>query len=460
MRAKHAAAMLIWLWGCDEAQTQDPDPEESAGAAAFASCVYVNSFSSTEECKEYRGAAWTEASASSDCMAPMIGADPGTFALATSCTYPSTLGECVIDGGTDDELALIFPGDDAGSCGGVAMGCGFAQGTFVPSAICDETEPVDPPPSAGVFVPFEQVCVEPLAGEPAGASEGQVCTWQAISACTEEGREYTEYASCDPVLTQRPYVPYTITPTTSTDDPRLDDAAWVAELDWVTEQVSSCACVCCHSTEAAPNGPSGWYIEADPIWVDLLDDDGLAMLAGWVDSTAFGAFDAAQNNGFDRSTTGLPTSDIPRMQAFLEGELTRRGLSRADFADTPPFGGFLYDQLFYTPSACANGEGVARDGTVTWVGGAARYLYVLEADANSPGVPPNLDTPDGTLWRLDVSPDAEALASGVAYGTTPAGTTQKVPAGTEALALVPGETYYLVALRDIYQPATRCLFTY
>jgi hypothetical protein len=216
--------------------------------------------------------------------------------------------------------------------------------------------------------------------------------------------------------------------------------------------------VCCHHTEIAPDGASGWHVDDDAIWTDGLDDDGLAMLAGWVDSTAFGAFEPEDNNGFDRHTTGLPTTDVPRMVAFLEGELGRRGLARPDFATTPPFGGILFDQLFYEPGPCASGTGVGADGSVEWEGGAARYVYVLERDAMSPGVPPNLDTPDGTLWRLDVAPTADALPSGVDYGSEPSGSFQAVPASGAAPTLVSGTTYYLVVLRDVYQPIERCLF--
>lgn len=182
------------------------------------------------------------------------------------------------------------------------------------------------------------------------------------------------------------------------------------------------------------------------------------MLAGWVDSTAFGAFDPEDNNGFDRSVTGVPTTDVPRMAAFLEAELARRGRTRADFAETPPFGGVLYDQLFYEPGPCEDGVGIDADGTVTWTGGPARYLYVLEADASSPGVPPNLDLPDGTLWRLDVAHTAQPLPSGVRYGDAPAGSRVAWPPSGVAPALEPGRPYYLVALLDVYLPATRCVF--
>jgi hypothetical protein len=47
----------------------------------------------------------------------------------------------------------------------------------------------------------------------------------------------------------------------------------------------------------------------------------------------------------------------------------------------------------------------------------------------------------------------------VAYGSEPDGASQSWPVDGDAPALVAGQTYYLVALLDIYQPATRCLFT-
>ncbi|MCB9664841.1 MAG: proteinase inhibitor [Alphaproteobacteria bacterium] len=430
-------------------------PEVVAG-----SCLYTNAFSRAEECKEYRGAAWTAETADADCQAPLAAAGPGTFTADAPCSDDGLLGTCTLAGGTDEEAVLHFPGSDPDACSGLRLGCSFAEGELALEPICDGAGGGGA--TGGVFKPFEQTCAQPVDGEPAGAAaDGEVCTWGAISACTEEGRRYDDYASCDDVRTQRPYVPSAKQAGTPANDPRLTDDAYLAELDWVTSQVESCACICCHSTASAPGGAtSDWWLEAEPLWIDTLDDDGLGMLAGWVDSTAFGAFDPADNNGFDRSTTGLPTTDVGRMLTFLEGELARRGLTRDDFTDTRPFGGPLYDQLVYTPSACAAGEGVAGDGTITWNGGAARYVYVMEPDAAAPGVPPNLDLPDGTLWRLDVAYDADPVASGLAYGSTPEGTVQAWPETGAAPALQAGTAYYLYVLRDVYQPLARCTFTF
>ena len=444
--------------GQDPAVDQDSGEATDGGDAVAGRCTYVNPFSQGAECKEYTGSGWDLSAAQADCAAPMPGAGAGSFEAELACDREGILGECFVG---DDDLAtvLVFPGDDQGSCSGVELGCGFAGGDFVHAEVCAGGGGGGGG-SLSVFQPFEQVCVDPLDGEPAGQSaDGQVCTWEAIYGATEEGRRYIDYASCEPVLTQRPYWPASATADTAPDDPRLSDATWQAEFSWMTAQVESSACVCCHSTDLAPDGPSGWYLEAGPIWIDTLDDDGLAMLAGWVDSTAFGAFDAEDNNGFDRSTTGLPTTDVPRMQAFLEGELRRRGLDLDDFSETPPFGGPLYDQLFYTPEACVTGQGITADGRIQWTGGDARYIYLLQPDSMNPGVPPNLDLPEGTIWRFDVAWDADPVASGLRYGELPPGTRQAFPEDAEAPVLQPGDQLYLYVLRDIYQPITRCTFT-
>jgi len=388
----------------------------------------------------------------------MPGASAGSLSLDAGCDRSSILGECLIDTGLPEETVLVFPGEAGDPCDGLSIGCGFAGGEFIPSELCD-AEAVAPS-SDNVFKPFERVCVEPLAGEAAGQSEnGLVCTWEAISASTEEGRYFADYASCETVLTQRPYYPIAAEAPAAPDDPRLDDPAWVAEYNWVTEQVRASACICCHTEAESPNGePSGWFLEAGPIWTETLDDDGLAMMAGWIDSTAFGAFDPADNNGFAREITGMPSTDPDRMKAYFAGELARRGLSEADFTNAMPFGGPLYDQLQYEPTACSGSEGVAADGTVTWTGGEARYVYILEAQANPPGVPPNLDLPMGTLWRLDVDYDADPVESGITYGGQPSGTAQAWPQTGTPPVLASGESYFLYVLADVYVPLTRCLF--
>ena len=447
------APFVLLLSACPEPEA-DPNIADPLG-----SCVYVNGFSDKEECREFYGSDWSVQAMQEQCEAPVPGSEPGLFEAGVGCDYAAILGECVIDPGTVEASVIVFPGDDPADCSGLPVGCSFAGGEFVPGPPCGGEVPI-PPAEITPFEPFEQVCMDPLPGEPEGLGpDGQVCTWEAISASTEEGRYFADYASCETVLTQRPYWANAVEADTPEDDPRYADEEWQTELEWITGQVEASACVCCHSAELAPGGASGWFLEADGLWVDTLDDDGMAMLAGWIDSTAFGAFEPEHNNGFSRELTGLPSTDPPRTLAFFEKELQRRGVLRSDFADAEPFGGPLADQLSYEPGACTGGSGVGADGRVTWVGGPARYLYVLEDGSANPGVPPNLDLPDGTLWRVDVAPDGTPVSSGVTYGAAPAGSSQAFPPAGAPEALVSGQDYYLYALLDIAQPLTRCIFT-
>lgn len=419
-------------------------------------CDYTSPFTQSPECREYVGTAWTDADVTAAC------ADlSGDLGIGEACRADDVLGRCILDGGTDRELHIVAYGTDPETCGTQKTGCEvFGGGDWEPAAICGDD---DGGGSSGlpVFEPPVLVCRDPLPGEPPGQGEnGQVCTWQSISGCTEEGRHFEDYASCDSVYTQRPYYYAPTAERPVQPDPRMDDDAFVAELDWVRSQVEASACICCHSESITPNGPSNWYVDAGGNWLETFYDSGLALGAGWIDSSAFGAHPPQDNNGFDRSI-GIPSTDPLRMQAFFIAELEHRGLEPDDFADAVPFGGPLYTQLVYEPSACENGEGVDPDGTLRWTGGDARYVYVLDAGSGNPTVPPNLDLPEGTRWRIDVPVEGTPVASGdVRYGQLPAGVQQRFPSQGNPSALQPGQSYYLYVTRDVAQPITRCLFTF
>ncbi|HEY6878795.1 MAG TPA: hypothetical protein VI299_12285, partial [Polyangiales bacterium] len=111
------------------------------------------------------------------------------------------------------------------------------------------------------------------------------------------------------------------------------------------------------------------------------------------------------------------------------------------------------------PVACA-AEGVTPEGRIVWTGGDARYVYVMREESENPGVPPNLDLPEGTLFRLDVLASDPPVASGVPYGTTPAGTFQMYPERERAPELVPGTRYHLYVLADVAVPLVNCVFTF
>jgi len=352
-------------------------------------------------------------------------------------------------------------GTDTSLCAAGENACvAFLSGTFEGIGIC-EGDPMTPPPSVGsAFIqPFEE-CREPLAGEPEGAGpDGEVCTQNAISGCTEPGRRFDDYASCDVVRSQRPYYPYSVGEVASSDDPRLADDTYMTDMRWLTEEVEACACICCHSSEGATDGASGWDIHQGPLWIDSVSDNALAMLAGFSPSDDFGAYSPEENNGFNRTDVGLPSTDVARLQTFLLAELERRGRDRTWAEAVAPFGGPLVTQANYEPEACADGIGVDAEGQLQWAGGAARYVYVLESGSANPGVPPNRDRPDGTLWRLDVSHTDPGINSGITYGVTPEGATQAWPTEGAPPALETGREYYLYVLFDIAVPITRCLFT-
>jgi hypothetical protein len=431
------------------------------GPGFTASCVYMNAFSRSQECRDYIDPSWTERLVATDCTNAM-----GTLRMGMACSTAGALGQCTIDLPNSNATRITFPGTDAAQCEATQRGCTvFARGMFTPLGACtgtvsaDAGAPSDASATGGVFLPATRVCRDPLPGQsPGRGPNGQVCTWNSIAASTEEGRRFDDYASCANVRTQRPYYPARAGASRG-DDPRMRDPAYTAELAWVRGQIDASGCVCCHSTRTVGMGTSNWYLEAPGNFMDTFFDTGLALGAGWIDSRSFGAYPPAENNGFDRINSGFPTTNPARMRAFFEAELRNRGRTRESFAGAEPFGGPIYDQLVYRPSACANGIGVDSTGALNWTGGRARYLYVLDATADSPGVPPNLDLPMGTRWFVNVPPTAQPFSSGITYGTLPANAAQRFPAMGAPAALAPGQTYYLYVLADIGIPLTRCLFT-
>jgi hypothetical protein len=432
----------------DEPVEDEPEPEATAQGR---SCQYTSPFTQGPECVDYLGESWDDEAARADCDERL-----GMYAAAQACSNDDVLGRCRLMADTPEEHETVSYGLDAASCEEFAMGCTiFGGGTWTDGPRCEGDEPTGTgrPP----FIQPILVCRDPVEGEPPGASaNGQVCTWQATQGCTEEGRDFRDYADCEVIQAQRPYYPYPANDAIPSDDARLDDPSYAAELAWVREQITASSCVCCH-TDTAPMGPSNWSIDAPANWMSTFFDTGLAFGAGWIDSTAFGAYAPEDNNGFDRSV-GFPSTDPDRMQRFFAEELAHRGRTPADFAEEPPFGGPLYDQLVYEPEGCTQGERIDPDGTIHWSGGAARYVYVLEKGSRSPTVPPNLDRPEGTLWRIDVPPDGDPLASGsVRYGDLPTGTVQQIPADGPPAALTPGREYYLYVTADVIFPITRCL---
>lgn len=312
----------------------------------------------------------------------------------------------------------------------------------------------------GVFIPPYQTCRPSLDGTPGAGPDGLVCTQVAISGATEAGRYFADYGSCAVVRTQRPFWVEPPAAAQDPNDPRLNDAQYMAELAWAKSQVEATGCVCCHDSRLNDGRVGQWDVNADPVWIRSLSDTGLALFGGFADSSVLGAYPTGDNNGFQRASTGIPSTDAARMLDFILSEMAFRGLTAEQAMAVAPFGGPIYEASVAVAGSCGEGQGVDPDGTIYWTGGRARYVFVQEEDAANPGVPPNLDLPAGTLWRLDVRPDSDALATGLAYGSRPEGTSQRVPAGGLAPELVVGKRYKLNVQLDVGFGITNCIFTF
>lgn len=428
-------------------------------------CDLINPFSLESECKQYIGAGWTASSAQADCEAGQYSqqAQPGVFSEGT-CSLESLLGTCRVESDPQSAFSLALGGNNPDFCSTTARACvNFIGGSFETAEVC-AGQYVDTPPVGSEPLVFQwptQSCVPPLDGEEPGQGEnGEVCTWNLISGCTEEGREFFEYGSCETVWTNRPYYPVPGRAVSGDDDPRLQDANFLAESAWVKSQVEACACVCCH-TERSPEGPSKWSVDAGPLWTDTMSDTAISLFAGYVDSSALGAFKPEDNNGFDRLNSALPTTDVNRMTAFFQREFERRNID-VEFAESiRPIGGPLVEQQNFVPEFCPDGSGIDLDGRLTWTDDrTARYVYVLDWNAQNPGIPPNFDLPEGTKWRIDVDHNDEPLQSGaITYGIVPGGARQYFPRNRQVPeTLVPGQNYYLYVLNDIAVVVERCLF--
>lgn len=421
-------------------------------------CSYTSRFTQAKECRAYTGQGWTLQAATQDCASEQ----QSTLTVAQPCPVPKALGRCVIAKDPNLETQIHSYGPDGSGCADLKFGCEtFARGSWIPAGECLSPKAGEPQPKSQGIVPATRNCVDPLPGQAPGQSPGgKVCTWESISGSTENGRLFQDYASCEKIRAQgRPYFPYPIREGATEPDPRLEDPVYVTELNWVKSQIEASSCVCCHSS-AAPEGPSNWYLEQPGNFMNGFFDRGLTFGSHWLDSSSFGAYRPEENNGFERVISGFPSVDGPRMKRFFEQELAHRGLTREDFKGAKHFGGPLHDQRFYQPQACAPGQGIAADGTISWTGGPARYVYVLKAGSLSPTAPPYLDLPEGTMWRVDVDPyDPPVASATLKYGRSSAEAAQNFPENQmPPEALVSGNSYYLYVTKDVIAPITRCVF--
>ncbi|EFX59962.1 hypothetical protein DAPPUDRAFT_126054, partial [Daphnia pulex] len=163
-----------------------------------------------------------------------------------------------------------------------------------------------------------------------------ICVHAFISGCTIEGRNYAEDVSCPDVRMQgRPFRPIKAPLEPSPSDPRLQDPVFMEELAWTKNQVRSCGCACCHDTSVMKDFAL-WDINKPHVWIEQMTRRGVVILSGQLSSTSLGSVDPADNNGFDRSQTGAPTTDPARFKAFFKAEADRRGITAEEIAKMRP----------------------------------------------------------------------------------------------------------------------------
>jgi len=315
-----------------------------------------------------------------------------------------------------------------------------------------------------VCVPVDSLQTLPASAERTTLDDGSeaVCFWDAFSGNTPEGMDFTDLSTCELAWTQGP--PWFAKPERvhRSDDALLDDPAFVAELEWVRDQVRTSGCACCHASGVGSGHTSGFDMDAPGVWTDSMTNAQLAMGAGWFpEHGLFGHFSADLNHGFDRRDTLFASTDPDRMAAFFASEFERRGGTDADLDEAQGQFDALFGRLFDAPTECITPYEGWVDGVITWNSDTpVRQVYILELDAETPGFPPNLDRPNGTVWALYVEPTADPLAPGVlSPGEVPLGTVQMVPEDGP-LQLTSGRTYRLYATPDVMIPSQLdCTFT-
>lgn len=278
-----------------------------------------------------------------------------------------------------------------------------------------------------------------------------VCVWESVVGNAPEGMIYTELADCDLPFTQAPswFVP----PSQRyvSDDSVLDDPAYVEELTWVQGQIESSGCACCHASSVGSGHTSGFDVSAPQVWTDTIETYQLAMISGrFEEHLLFGQLEPDANHGFNRDITMFPSTDPQRMQDFFNAEFDRRNGTEADNEEALKVLQSFFGRLTEPYSECISPWQGIVDDRVVWDGaGDVRQFYVLQDGAETPGFPPNLDQPEGTVWALYVTPDQNPLASGtIKLGEVPDGATQVIPADGSAPEFIEGETYRLFATPD------------
>jgi len=283
------------------------------------------------------------------------------------------------------------------------------------------------------------------------AGQEILCIWESVVGNVPEGYRYTDLASCEKAFTQAPSwfaEPYQVY---ESDASLMEDASFVAELDWAREQIESVGCACCHASATGSGNTSAFDVSAPQVWTDTISNYRLAMISGRFDEhRLFGMLEPETNHGFVRDHTMFPTTDPERMKAFFESEFERRGGTESDLELAESALQSFFLRLSESVSECVDPWEGLIDDRVVWSGtGGVRQFYVLEEGTETPGFPPNRDRPEGTVWAVYLAADQDPINSAsIELGTVPEGAYQVIPENGVPPEFVPGRTYRLFATPD------------
>ncbi|MFT5681030.1 MAG: hypothetical protein ACI8RZ_001936 [Myxococcota bacterium] len=321
--------------------------------------------------------------------------------------------------------------------------------------------------TATPFLWPEQVCVDVEGLEVSEGTElsedGELCVWDNFSGNVPDGMQFTDVLTCDISFTQGP--PWFAPPSRvyESDIVLLDDPEYAADLEWVSDQVGASGCACCHDSSTSSGHTSGFDVSAPGVWTDSMTNSQLSMGAGmFPEHQLFGHYDASANHGFDRTETLFASTDPERMKAFFTAELERRDGSEEDLEEAQGQFDALFGRLFEDVYDCIDPyEGIV-EGAVTWNGDGVRQIYILEEGADTPGFPPNLHLPQGTVWAIFAEAESAPMASGtVVPGVVPDGAVQAWPEDGSVPAMVEGQKYRLYTSPDVMIPReANCTFTW
>ena len=168
-----------------------------------------------------------------------------------------------------------------------------------------------------LFLLFSVGCGEE-PGEPTPSPTG---TPTAVNGtCVAHGDLFTDEYSCTTVQGPTPESTDPASSKVTNPDPdRLTDP----DIEWMTEELFACSCICCHINTGA--GGYVWSAEFEPVFTDSISDDLLLRFIG-PPPVAGNGIPPEDNHGFDREETGIPTTDAARMKAYIDREITRRGI--------------------------------------------------------------------------------------------------------------------------------------